>query len=90
MQTVFQEDIPFKIITLYLYALPSENGSANDKYLFQILSAAGRKAITRKWLKPETPTTDEWIDIICEIFMMERITFAVRLQQDEFLKRWER
>ncbi len=53
LQIVFQEDIPFKLITLYLGVLPSENVSAHDKYLFWILGAAVRKAITRKWLKPE-------------------------------------
>lgn len=33
--------------------------------------AACRKTITRKWLKPERPTVDEWIDIVYDIFKME-------------------
>lgn len=70
-------------------ALPLQNGPSDMEYLFRTLSAAGRKAITRKWLKPEMPTVDDWIDIIYNTFMMERITFSIRLQQDKLLKRWE-
>ena len=90
LQSVFQTDIQFKFETLYLGAITSENISSNVKYLFRILSAASRKAITRRWLKPGKPTMEEWIDIIYDMFMMERITFALRLQQGTFLKRWER
>ena len=90
MQSIFQTDVQFKFESLYLGALTSENVSSNVKYLFRILSAASRKAITRRWLKPGKPTVEEWIDIIYDIFKMERITFALRLQQGTFLKRWER
>lgn len=90
LEKVLQIDIPFGFVSLYLGALLSENVTSKDKYLFQILTAACRKTITRKWLKPERPTLDEWIDIVYDIFKMERITFAIRLQQDAFLKRWER
>lgn len=89
MEKVFQIDIPFGFVSLYLGAMLSENFTSKDKYLFQILTAACRKTI-RKWLKPERPTVDEWIDIVYDIFKMEIITFAIRLQQDTFLKRWER
>ena len=90
MQKVFQTNITFEFTSLYFGILPSENISANDKYLFQILSAASRKAITRKWLKLERPMVDEWFEIIYNIFKMERITFALRLKQDLFVKRWEK
>ena len=42
------------------------------------------------WLKPGKPTLDEWIDIVYDIFKMERITLALRLQQGIFLSRWEK
>ncbi len=90
MQKVFQTVIPFEFVSLYLGVLPSENVSSNDKYLFQILSAAARKAMTRKWLKLGKPTVEEWFEVIYNIFTMERITFAIRLQRVLFLKRWER
>ena len=89
LRKVFQTDVEFKFVSLYLGVLPSENANSGDQYLFQILSAACRKAITRKWLKAEKPTVDEWIDIIY-VFKMERIPFTIRLQQGVFLKRCDR
>ena len=58
----------FEFESLYLGVVPSENVSSSDIYLFQILSAASRKAITRKWLKLEKSTVDKWFDIIYNIF----------------------
>ena len=81
MQSIFQSDIQFKFDSLYMGALTSEKVSCKVKYLFWILSAASRKAITRRLLKPGKPTVEVWIDIIDDIFKMERITFALRLQQ---------
>ena len=57
--------------------------------LYWILSAADRTAITRKWLKPEIPTIDDWTGTIYNIYRMERITFTIRQQQNKFLKKWE-
>ncbi len=73
MEKVFQIDIPFKFVSLYLGALPLENVTSKDKYLFQILTAACRTTITRKWLKLERPMVDEWTDIVYDIFKIERI-----------------
>lgn len=33
------------------------------------------------WLKPETPTVDAWIDIIYDIFNLERIAFNIATGQ---------
>lgn len=90
LEKVFRVDISFKFETLYLGVLPLEMFSSKDRYLFRILSAACKKAITRMWLKPGKPTLDEWIDIVYDIFKMERITLALRLQQGIFLSRWEK
>lgn len=51
------------------------------KHLFGILSSAARKAIKRKWLQPDAPSIENWYDNIYEIFLKERITFSVRLQE---------
>ena len=83
----WKTDIQFKFDSLYMGATTSDSVSSNVKYLFWIPSAASRKAITRRLLKPGKPTVEVWIDIIDDIFKMERITFALRLQH--FLKRWE-
>lgn len=89
LETVFHVNITFQIACLYLGVLMVENVSHKTRYLFQILSAAARKAITRKWLKPQSPTIEEWIDIVYDIYKMERITFNIRLQQDKFQECWK-
>ncbi len=62
---------------------------ADSRYLFAVLSVAARKAITKKWLRPDAPSLEDWYDIIYEIYVMERITFSVRLQQSKFEAIWE-
>lgn len=89
MQKVFKLDIPFQMEILYLGALPLDRVGSQGGHLFRILSAAARKAITRRWLKPQVPTVDEWLDIVYDIFKMERITFSIRMHQSKFIKRWE-
>lgn len=57
-------------------------------YLFGILSAAARKAIKKKWLMPDTPSTEDWYDIIYEIFVMENLTFSMTFQEFKFEEIW--
>lgn len=59
-----------------------------DKYLFGVLTNAGKKALTRHWEHPEPPTILEWINIVNDIYLMENITFSLRLQICIFTKRW--
>ncbi len=60
----------------------------SDEYLFGILITAAKKALTRRWLLPEPPTVQEWIDIVNDIYIMEKITFCLRLQKNAFVKLW--
>ena len=46
-----------------------------NKYLFGILSLATRKAITKKWLKPDVPSIEEWYDIIYDVYVMKESLF---------------
>lgn len=88
METIFQKKIQFHFALLYLGNLESLNLCKPDKYLFSVLSVASKKAITRLWLKEDTPTIDEWIDVIYTIFVMERITFRLKCQADSFEEYW--
>ncbi|KAF7650409.1 hypothetical protein LDENG_00126400 [Lucifuga dentata] len=71
-------------------AWSSVNISLNSKYLIRNLSAASKKAITRKWLKPGIPSINDWIDVIYEVYIVERITLSRRLQQDKFEEVWQK
>lgn len=37
---------------------------SSNKHLIKIMLAAGKKAITRRWLNEELPTKGEWIGIV--------------------------
>ena len=79
--------IPFQFETFILGKTDFHLRNFNI-YLFDILLLAGKKNITRHWLGPETPKLEDWADIVCEIYVMEKITFSLRLQMDRFKKLW--
>ena len=53
-----------------------------------ILLAACKKSITRKWLKQQAPLIDDWIDIVYEIYKMERLTYYLKLRQEDLTSIW--
>ena len=59
-----------------------------DQYLVKILLVAGKKAITRNWLKTDIPDYDQWRTILDNIQDMEYLTFKLKLRDDLFQKRW--
>lgn len=78
-------------IVFYLGNIPT-GLTKRDRYLLQILQAASKKAITRKWLNEEPPTVLEWMDITHELYVMERLTFSLRhsLEKGEqYWKKWK-
>ena len=56
----------------------------------KVLLAASKKAITRKWLKKDSPTVTQWIDMVKKIHHMEQMTFALRTQQERGQEYWEK
>ena len=79
--------IPLSCSLLYLGDLP-DVVTGNDRYLMKIFMAAAKKAITRKWLQTEAPSVEDWLQIIFEIFEMERMTANLRLRKEVFEYRW--
>ena len=59
-------------------------------YLIKILLIAGKKAITKKWGKPDPPMQDQWLDIIEGIYVMEWLTHRLHLQETQFQEKWEK
>ena len=59
-----------------------------DEYLIKVLLSPSKKAITRLWYKAEPPTVEQWVSTVEEIFVMEKITHKLRLQETQFLEKW--
>ena len=70
--------------------LTQDNTQREDIYLVKVLLAASKKAITRLWYKADPPTREQWLSIVEEIFVMEKLTHDLRLQETLFLERWEK
>ena len=61
-----------------------------DRYLTKVLLVTSKKAITRNWYRAEPPTTNQWIEIIKEVYIMERMTHRLRMKENIFLIKWEK
>ncbi|TKS65943.1 PiggyBac transposable element-derived protein 4 [Collichthys lucidus] len=61
-----------------------------DQYLVKIFLVAGKKAITRNWLKTDIPDYEQWSTIVDNIQDMEYLSFKLKIQEDLFQKRWEK
>lgn len=76
--------------SLYPSNIPVDNLNPKDRKLLYILLAASKKALTRRWLKPEPPAIEEWIDIVQEICTMEKLSFSLKVQRDTFYTFWSK
>ncbi len=65
--------------TMYL-GISSSKITKEDIYLFNILLATSKKAITRKWLKEDPPAVCEWQEIVNNVYNMEVLTLSLRQQ----------
>ncbi len=59
---------------LYLGNLKMNNVQCKDRYLVKILLVAAKKAVTRKQHKEDPPSLRLWLEIVDEIYDMERLT----------------
>lgn len=89
IQNVFALVFPFTFETLYLSNISTDKLDWKDKKLLYILLAASKKALMRRWLKPE-PTTEDWINIVQEIYTMEKLFFSLKVQRDTFYRIWSK
>ena len=89
LKHIFQINIPpdFKTMFLTYKTLPMQS---IDGYLWNVLLAAAKKAITKKWMIQKAPTVQDWAQIISDIYKMEKITFIVNLKLDLFVKHWNK
>ena len=89
MVEVFGFDIDFSFQVLYLGRLPEKLKDMAEMYMFKVMLVASKKAITKKWLNQQAPKLSDWFDVMHTIYMMEKMTFALRLKTDAFDVRWQ-
>ena len=80
--------IPKSCKILYLGNMTQDMIQKQDEYLIKVLLSPSKKAITRLWYKAEPPTVEQWVSTVEEIFVMEKITHKLRLQETQFLEKW--
>ena len=85
MEKILRVKFPFKFDILYLGKGIERTANSGDKYIFRIMSIA----ITRKWLKTKAPQREDWVDVMHNIYMMERLTFSVRIETGKFKNFWK-
>lgn len=55
----------FQQATYYLIKIMTQ-----DKYLFKILLAVTKKAITQKWQQSNPPTKDSWLKLLVKLYLI--------------------
>ena len=90
MQKILGYNIPMNCETLYMCNLNEGHIHIGDRYLVKILLMAGKKAITRNWCKVDPPNQDQWMAIVEEIYIMEKMRFRMRLQEVQVEQKWEK
>lgn len=61
-----------------------------DQYLIKIFLATPKKAITKNWLQSVAPDHRQWLSIIGDILMMERLTYRLNTKEDSLCKGWDK
>lgn len=89
IKSIIGSELESNFSVIYLGNLPTGLRKV-DRYLLQILLAGSKKAITRKWLSKDSPTIAEWIEIVGEIYVMEHLTFSLRLARKKCETYWEK
>ena len=88
LKEVFGQAFDVDPMVMLLGMVPEGIEGRAKIYLLHILLTAAIKCITIKWLKPDPPTYNMWVVKVREIYQVEQITYALRLQSDLFFKRW--
>lgn len=90
LEAIFRVHIPCRFDTLYIGNLSFDLWDYGDKKLLLILLVASKKAISRRWLKQDPPTIGEWLDVVHDIYTMEKLSYSLKIQVNTFMKIWSK
>ena len=88
MQKILGYEVKLDCKMVYLGTMVDENAYEDDRYLVKILLAAAKKAITRKWGQVEIPNLGQWKELVEDIYLMEKLTLKLRLQEERMELYW--
>lgn len=80
-------EIPKECKIMYL-RIVNDCTTGKDRYMIRILLMAMKKAIKRNWYRTEPSAIDQWLEIVKEIYNMEKITYHLRLKGEVFVAKW--
>ena len=90
LEEFFSYKIPRDPHTLYLGLIREGTIQKKDFYLFKLLILSCKKAMTRNWLKSDPPSPGQWLDIVEEIYLMERLTYYLRMKAGTLDQQWHK
>lgn len=82
--------LPPTFEALYLEKLNMDGTRFGDKSLFRMMLIVTKKAIPRKRFRTEVPKVEDWTEIMHNIYTMEKLTFSLGLEMDNFEMIWEK
>lgn len=89
MEKILKLQLPFTFEVLYLGKEIQQVTRPGEKYLFRIMLVSAKKAITRKWLNKDVPGINEWIEVMLDVYRLEKLTFLTRFKTDLFKNYWK-
>ncbi len=90
LEKILDISVDFSFEVLYMGKVSMVSWERKNKYMYRIILASSKKAITRCWYKPNPPQIQDWIDIVKCIFIMEKITFCINNQKYMFVDFWSK
>ena len=89
MKDILGYVIPRECKVMYIGSL-NNYVPEKDIHLTKMLLVTCKKAIIRNWCNAEPPTTTQRLEIIREVYIMERMTHRLRMREGVFVSKWEK